>query len=112
MIDHERPTNHPIEPLLRDAAPTAFAPGFAGRVHARLRAEREDVLPRALERHFIRIVPLAAAASLLLAAFNWWGARGAASSALDAALNLPPVTVASAYATASLFGSTGATETP
>ena len=42
----------------------------------------------ALERQFRRVVPIAAAASLVLAAYNWWGARENASSPLDAALNL------------------------
>ncbi len=109
MTDHDasRP-DHRVASLLRDAAPAAFEPGFAERVRARLISQRTQTLPLALERHFVRIVPLAAAAALLLAAFNWWGARGTASSTLDAALNLPQVSVAAAYASSSLFDAPGA----
>jgi hypothetical protein len=98
-----------LSSVVRDAAPVAFAPGFGDRVRARLAAERAQTLPHALERQFLKIVPLAAAAALLLAAYNWWGARASSASALDAALGLPQVTIASAYASSSLFG---ATETP
>ncbi|MGH7620279.1 MAG: hypothetical protein ACREPM_23935 [Gemmatimonadaceae bacterium] len=114
MTDHETPTRDDLmAALLRDAAATSFGPGFGDRVRARLDEERAQALPRALERQFIRIVPLAAAAALLLAAYNWWGARGMTSSALDAALNLPQATIASAYAESSLFDdSTITTGTP
>lgn len=104
--DRVSPAGDSLERMLRDAAPASFAPGFNDRVRARLSAERVQALPHALERHFLRIVPLVAAASLLLAAYNWWGARDTTSSALDAALNLPSVSVPSAYASASLFEST------
>ena len=51
------------------------------------------------------IVPIVAAASLMLAAYNWWGARGtSASSTLDAALNLPQVTLRRRTPSSSLFG--------
>ena len=89
--------------LLRDASPSGFEHGFADRVQSRLLAERTQTLPRALEHYFIRVVPLAAAATLILAAYNWWGARDTSSSVLDAALNLPQVSVASAYSSSSLF---------
>lgn len=114
MSEHDSsPRGDPLESLLRDAAPAAFAPGFGERVRARVAAERAQALPHALEKHFLRIVPLAAAAALLLAAYNWWGARGTTASALDAALNLPQVTIASAYSSSSLFGTAaGGTETP
>jgi hypothetical protein len=103
----------PLESLVRDAAPRAFAPGFAGRVHARMLAESAHELPHALERQFVRIVPLLAAASLMLAVYNWWSTHETAASAFDAALNLPQVSVSSAYASSSLFGATGTgTETP
>jgi hypothetical protein len=99
--------------LLGDAAPAAFGPGFGDRVRARLIAERAQTLPRALEQQFVRIVPLAAAAALLLAAFNWWGARETSKSTFDAALNLPQVSIAAAYASSTLFDATGArTELP
>jgi hypothetical protein len=107
--DRNMSSTDPLTALVRDAAPAAFAPGFAERVRARVAAERAHALPHALERQFLRIVPLAAAATLVLAAYNWWGARDTASSALDAALNLPQVTIASAYSSSSMFGGT---ETP
>lgn len=100
----------PIDPrlahALRDAAPTSFAPGFSGRVAARLAAERSG-FERALERQFVRIVPLAAAASLLLGAYGLWSARASSGSVLDRMLHLPQVTIASAYSSDALFGSAG-----
>ena len=110
MNDHDTsPHDDPLAALLRQAAPTGFGPGFGERVHARLDAERAQALPHAIERHFMRIVPLVAAASLLLAAYNWWGARGTAASALEAALSLPQISIASAYSSSTLFSDT---ETP
>jgi len=107
MIDHDTPRpDDRLASLLRDAAPSAFDAGFSERVRARLRDVRAQTLPLALEHHFVRIVPLAAAAALLLAAFNWWSARGTTTSTFDAALNLPQVSVAAAYSSASLFDST------
>jgi hypothetical protein len=103
--DTRRP-NDRLASLLRDAAPTGFDAGFAERVRARLADARVQTLPHALEHHFVRIVPLAAAAALLLAAFNWWAARGTATSTFDAALNLPQVSVAAAYSASSLFDTT------
>ncbi len=107
MIDHDDHTSShddPLSSLVRAAAPEQFDAGFTDRVVARLRAEREPSLSFALERQFRRVVPLAAAASLILAAYNWWGARGSEASALEAALNLPGVSLASAYSASTLFG--------
>jgi hypothetical protein len=104
MTDHE-----PLSSLVRDAAPTGFRPGFAERVERRIAVARQLSLTAALERQFVRIVPVAAAAAILLGAFNWWGARETSSSAIDAALNLPQVTLASAYSATSLFGTFTAT---
>jgi hypothetical protein len=104
MTDHDRELDEPIASLVRGAAPTRFADGFAARVLARVHARRESSLVHALERQFMRIVPLAAAATVLLAAYNWWGAHETAASALDAALDLPRVTLSSAYAPATLYG--------
>ena len=71
MSEHDSsPRGDPLESLLRDAAPAAFAPGFGERVRARVAAERAQALPHALEKHFLRIVPLAAAAALLLATYT------------------------------------------
>jgi hypothetical protein len=110
--DHGPPANDPLAALVRSAAPVGFSDGFGDRVRARLEADRTQPVTRALERQFVRIVPLAAAAALLLAGYNWWGARGTATSTIDAALNLPQVTLASAYSISSLFGTTVASEQP
>jgi len=114
MIDHnDRRDDGEMDALVRSAAPEHFAEGFSGRVLARLRADHEPSLSTTLERQFIRIVPLAAAASLLLAAYNWWGTHETSSSAIDAALNLPQVTLASAYSPSPLYeSSAGSTELP
>jgi len=113
MIDHEAPHTDPVAGLIRDAAPDRFDAGFGGRVLARLRADREPSLSATLERQFLKLVPLAAAASLMLAGYNWWSARSTSSSAIDAALNLPQVTLGSAYSPSALYGAaTSFTETP
>lgn len=104
---HSSPIEESVAQLVRAARPTSFASGFADRVVAQLGAEREAALTQSLERQFVRVVPLLAAASLVLAAYNWWGARGTSTSALDAALNLPQITLSTAYAPSSLFGSSG-----
>ena len=106
MIDND---DHPsaddtLEALVRSAAPASFEPGFSARVSARIEADGTLSLSEALERQVRRVVPIVAAASLLLAAYNWWEARGSASSALDAALNLPDVTLSAAYEPSSLYG--------
>lgn len=103
MIDHDPSSEDSLASLVHGAAPTAFEPGFADRVLARLRAEREQSFSAAFEHQFRRVVPLLAAASLLLAVYNWWGARDSADSAIDAALNLPRVSIASAYSASTLL---------
>ena len=106
MIDHDdqASSDDALETLVRSGAPASFAPGFSDRVAARLRADGTVSLSEALERQVRRVLPFVAAASLLLAAYNWWEARGSASSALDAALNLPDVTLSAAYEPSSLYG--------
>ena len=108
--DNERETR--LENLIRGAAPAAFGAGFEDRVLQRLSAEREIPLSAALERQFRRIVPIAIAASLLLAAYNWWGAHGTGRTAIEAALNLPQVTIASAYTFSADLGGASGTENP
>ncbi|MEO7084332.1 MAG: hypothetical protein ABI442_17195 [Gemmatimonadaceae bacterium] len=110
MIDHDTSPEDSFATLVRGAAPTAFEPGFTDRVLARLRAEREHPFSLVLERQFRRIVPLLAAASLLFAAYNWWSSRDTASSVIDAALNLPRVSMASAYTASSLLETATTTE--
>ena len=94
----------PIAALVREAAPVRFDDGFAQRVLDRVSRQREAPVVVALERQFLRIVPLAAAATILLAAFNWWGGRSNSSSVIDAALNLPQVTLSTAYSPTALYG--------
>jgi hypothetical protein len=90
---------------LRNAAPHRFADGFVERVAARLRAQHSRVpsFDEVLQRQFLRIIPLAAAASLILGLYSWWGGRAISSSLIDAALRLPAVTIANAYTTDELF---------
>lgn len=101
---HDRPTDAELERLLAAAASAPDAPrfdaGFADRVMARVAAEREegDALPFDLQlwRQFWRVVPVAAAASLLLGALNWWSARDSGAPPLVSAAGLPAVTLATA----------------
>ena len=60
-----------------------------------------------LQRQFIRIVPILAAASLILGVYSWWGGRSTADSVLDATLHLPQVSIASVYEPDLLFGVDG-----
>jgi hypothetical protein len=109
MTEHESSASDgPIARLVRSARPVSFETGFAERVAARLVAEGASSLSRSLERQFVRVVPLVAAAALVLAAYNLWGARGTSASPIDAALNLPQVTLSAAYSASSLFGASGA----
>jgi hypothetical protein len=107
-----------LEHLLRDAAPDHFAEGFRERVVARA-ARHPGVVGRIhprgveltfseiLERQFMRIVPILAAASILLGVYSWWGGRGTSDSILDAALRLPQVSIAAVYTPEVLFGDDG-----
>ncbi len=107
-------TNRELEiaVLVREHAEARFTPGFAERVIDRVHRERATSLTAALQRQFVRIVPLAAAASIALAAYNVWSSRRAGTGAIDAMLNLPQVTLAAAYSPAALFGQGGNVETP
>src|ERR1700754_4976359 len=93
-----------FERIVRDAAPDRFAAGFAQRVAGRLALEgrspaRSATLDftAALERQFLRVVPILAAASLILGLYSWWGGRTTSDSLLDATLRLPQVSIATAY---------------
>jgi peptidoglycan/LPS O-acetylase OafA/YrhL len=104
MTDHDPDISEPLASLVRHAVPLGFGDGFAERVATRIEHERATSLSSALERQFLRIVPAVAAATMLFAAYNWWGAHATTASMLDAALDLPQVTLSSAYAPATLFG--------
>jgi hypothetical protein len=96
------PHDDPLPPALRDIAALVvsartddgFAPGFADRVADRIARAPEASL--VLPAHVRRVVPLVAAASLVLAATNWWSARDSGVSPIAAAIGLPSVTVADA----------------
>ena len=108
-------TEHEIDvaALVREQADARFEPGFSGRVLARIERERAASLSGALHRQFVRIVPLAAAASIALAAYNLWAGRRTGANAIDAMLNLPQVTLAAAYSPSALYGAAaGNQETP
>ncbi|HEY4216494.1 MAG TPA: hypothetical protein VGM67_05120 [Gemmatimonadaceae bacterium] len=111
--DHPSAAIAALSALVRDGSPHGFDPGFRQRVLSSVKSHRDATIGAALERHFVRIVPLAAAATLLLAGYNWWGGRTTSETTLDAALNLPRVTLAAAYEPAQLFGATiAASENP
>ncbi|HEY4307326.1 MAG TPA: hypothetical protein VGM82_22835 [Gemmatimonadaceae bacterium] len=102
-----------LERRLRDAAPNRFAAGFADRVAARLAEAPEFARGAAidftatLERQFLRVVPLLAAASLILAAYSWWGGRQSSDSLIDATLRLPQVSIATAYQSEFIYPDSG-----
>lgn len=105
MTHDDRSSDIPAElravaALVAETRADRFTDGFGDRVADRVAerlvatARRDDAL--VLARHVRRIVPLIAAASLVLAATNWWSARDAAGSTLDRALGIPSATVADA----------------
>lgn len=86
---------------LRAARTTSFGPGFVDRVMARVPEAPAPVivLDSALRRQFRRLVPLAAAVVIGLAAHNLIvSPAGVEQSAIEAALGLEPVTLDVAYA--------------
>jgi hypothetical protein len=106
-----------LEHTLRRAAPDAFGAGFGDRVVRRLAREglsvarsRTPDFTTVLERQFLRVVPLLAAASLVLGVYSWWGGRNSAESVFDATLRLPQVSIATAYEPEVLYGDAGGEE--
>jgi hypothetical protein len=85
-----------LEPLLRATRAERFAPGFAGRVLLRARAQQRS-LGNVLQRYFIWMVPAAVTAIALLAIHNA-RASSATHGGIDAMLALQPVTLDAAYA--------------
>jgi hypothetical protein len=88
-----------LEAMLRDARRDEFAPGFAYRVMRRVRDEGMApgaAFAAAMQRQFLRLVPLAAAALVALGAWNL-RAADARQSPVEAALGLPAVTLDAAY---------------
>jgi hypothetical protein len=85
-----------IEALLRESRAERFAAGFAGRVVRRARETRQPSLDAALQRWFVRVVPAAAVAIVMLALHNARASRGTGHG-IDALLALQPVTLDAAY---------------
>jgi hypothetical protein len=88
-----------VEAMLRDARQDAFAPGFAYRVMRRVRDERQApgaAFAAAMQRQFLRLAPLAAAALVALAGWNLRSAD-ARQTPVEAALGLPAVTLDAAW---------------
>jgi len=76
-------------------APVRFRAGFADRVMARM--EAAVPLGDRLYGAFVRLIPLAAAAALFLAAMNVRSSHDREQPAWERALGLPAVTLAAAY---------------
>lgn len=73
-----------------------FGAGFADRVMERLAAA--ESMPVMLQRLFFRLVPVAAAAAILLGAINLRQSRASGQTFIERVLGLPAVTLANAYA--------------
>jgi hypothetical protein len=84
-----------IEAVLRAQRADAFAPGFSDRVMARLARAPRLTLGTSMQRYFAWMTPALVAAILLLAVLNM---RAAGQTGVGAALGLPQVSVAVAYA--------------
>jgi len=95
MLPDESGLEARMRELRQQAGAAAFAPGFAGRVMARL--ERQPSLAEGLQAVFLRLAPLAAAAVLILATVNLMNTRASGRPLLDRVLTLQPVDLASAY---------------
>jgi hypothetical protein len=88
-----------VEALLRAGRHDAFAPGFAHRVMRRVRGEQAApgaAFAAAIQRQFLRLAPLAAAAVVALAGWNL-RAADARQTPVEAALGLPAVTLDAAW---------------
>ena len=110
MTDHDE--LEALRAVLREQQRDAFAPGFADRAAARWREElsggrvsAESALNRDIGRVFSRMVPIAAAAALLLAFYNVRH-RAAGQNVLGALLGPSGAAVASAHASSSSAANT------
>ena len=95
MTEHESE----LAKLLADDGTSKFEAGFSGRVLDRIRsrdASHVVSFDEALLRLSRRVLPAVAAASLALAALNWWNARDTGASTLAAVAGLPAVTLGAA----------------
>ena len=73
----------------------SFGAGFSDRVMSRLAAPRP--IAEGLERVFLRLAPLAAAAAIILGAANLISSRASGQPLIDRLLGLPEVSLAAAY---------------
>ena len=92
-------TSARVEAMLRETRQEAFAPGFAYRVMRRVRDEGmapAAAFAAAMQRQFVRLVPLAAAVLVALAGWNLRTAD-ARQTPVEAALGLPAVTLDAAW---------------
>lgn len=83
-----------VEAALRASRAESFGPGFSDRVMARL-ALAPASLGKSMQHYFMWMTPALIAAILLLAFLN---IRSAGQASVGAALGLPQVTIATAYA--------------
>ncbi len=87
-----------MERYRTSAGVVAFHDGFTDRVLARLERSSADLSPTvALERVFLKLAPLAAAAVLLIATMNVLTSRTSGQPLVDRVLGLKTVTLAAAY---------------
>ncbi|MEO7963225.1 MAG: hypothetical protein ABIT38_04870 [Gemmatimonadaceae bacterium] len=85
--------------------PVSFRAGFADRVMTRLESARDGTpnlavvvsISEGLERAFVRLAPLAAAAVVLVAALNVFSTTSSQQPLIDRAIGLPAVSLAAAY---------------
>jgi hypothetical protein len=104
MTDHESE----LAKVLADDGTSRFDRGFSARVMDRIRHDarpRELSFDEVLARQARRLLPAVAAASLALAALNWWSARDTGASPLVAVAGLPAVTLGAALESGAFLGS-------
>lgn len=87
------------------AAAPHFAPGFADRVMRRVHEEAVPTFDLLLVRHARRVLPALAAASLVLAAWNYASLHDRAPSAIGAVLGI--ASTSSAATTTDTFSARG-----
>lgn len=84
-----------LDVVLRASRADAFASGFSDRVMARLGRAPVVTLGKTMQRYFAWMTPALVAAILMLAVLNM---RAAGRASVGAALGLPQVTIATAFA--------------
>ena len=95
MMDEQGNLELRLARLRRLSGPASFGAGFSERVMSRLAAPRPLAL--GLERVFLRLAPLAAAAAIIIGAANLISSRASGQPLIDRLLGLPEVSLAAAY---------------